>query len=273
MPTFSAATVAGPHGPVPIRRYPSASESALESAATLRAAPAPAPTFVWVHGGAFMSGGLDQAETHEVAVALAAAGIPVVTVDYRLLSRGHRFPVALDDLCAAVGEISADAPAGLVLGGASAGACLAAGAALRWHREGAPALRGVVFAYGLFHAVIPSPPADLRRWLIGLRRIKHHPLLARGLARVYAGAVPDPLAFPGGHPVDGMPPALMLDAEHDVLRASGARFADELRAAEVPLDYAVVPGTRHAFLHRPHDPGFAVGIARILGWIRALPVA
>ena len=37
--------------------------------------------FVWVHGGAFVFGDLDMPEAHEVGLALAARGVPVLSVD------------------------------------------------------------------------------------------------------------------------------------------------------------------------------------------------
>ena len=65
-------TVAGRHGSVPVRRYKT------------DAAPG-APAVVWLHGGAFSHGGLDQDESHAVGIALAGAGIPATAVDYRLV--------------------------------------------------------------------------------------------------------------------------------------------------------------------------------------------
>ncbi len=64
--------VTGPHGPVPGRRH-----------APVRAR---STRLLRVHGGAFVSGGLAQRESHQVAVALAARGGPVATVDYRKAS-------------------------------------------------------------------------------------------------------------------------------------------------------------------------------------------
>jgi acetyl esterase len=69
--------VMGPHGPIPVRRY--TPPAGVPGAAT---------SILWVHGGAFMWGGLDQPESDAVARGLAAAGFPVVTLAYRL----GRFP-------------------------------------------------------------------------------------------------------------------------------------------------------------------------------------
>jgi acetyl esterase/lipase len=53
---------------------------------------------VWAHGGGFAAGDLDMPEAHAVATALAARGIAVVSVDYRLVGPGCRYPAPSDDV-------------------------------------------------------------------------------------------------------------------------------------------------------------------------------
>ncbi|TPW78191.1 alpha/beta hydrolase [Schumannella soli] len=310
---MTADAVEGPHGPVPVRRYsPPADVAAI------------APPLIWLHGGAFVSGGLDQLESHAVGLALAARGIPVTTVDYRLTGRTSflrpsprarvvRHPIPVDDVAAVLAdarrrslaaatpwpgaESNAEADAasagGVLLGGASAGACLAAAAALDalatrdtpdslagpdassapTPRALAAPIRGLLLAYGVFHAAMPPRSAELRSRVTGYRRYTHIPPTYALMMLNYAGsraALADPRAFPGGHPLAGLPPTLMLDADHDVLRASGERFAAELAEHAVPLERHVLPGSRHAFLHRPDDPDFARGIQLIAGWAARL---
>ncbi|TFD25095.1 hypothetical protein E3T27_09930 [Cryobacterium lyxosi] len=98
--------IQGFHGPIPVRRY-----SSPIGMTPVRSAP-----IVWIHGGGFFKGNLDQPKSHDVARSLAAAGFQVVTVDYRLAtismlrrsSSGFRrspavhFPVPVDDVVAAV---------------------------------------------------------------------------------------------------------------------------------------------------------------------------
>ncbi|WEO76988.1 alpha/beta hydrolase [Cryobacterium sp. SO2] len=257
------ATVDGPHGPVPVRRY-------APTGTTAR------PPIVWVHGGGFFKGDLDLPETHEVARALAAAGFPVVTVDYRLATvgpglgrRGIRYPVPVDDVVAVLRAVQLEYPDGVILGGASAGACLAAGAVLRLAADGAPPICGVFLAYGFFHASLPPRSLEVLGRLRGRRKYTHLPTLLNLTNRNYAGtaaALAEPFAFPGGHPLHAFPPALLLDAESDSMRASGEQFARELTAAAVPVEYHVLPGTVHAFLNRPHDPGFGRAIDLIGVW-------
>ena len=121
----------GPHGPVPVRVY-------RPSPATARR-----PCLVWMHGGAFMAGDLDMPEADSVARELAhRAGAVVVCVDYRLAVDGVTYPVPHDDVVAAFrwvarrgGALGID-PDAIAIGGASAGANLAAGAALRLRDDG-----------------------------------------------------------------------------------------------------------------------------------------
>jgi len=260
-----ADTVAGPHGPIPVRRYTPAETTT-------------GPPIVWVHGGGFFRGDLDLPETHEVARALASAGFPVVTVDYRLATvgprlgrRGIRYPVPVDDIVAVLRAVQEEYPDGVILGGASAGACLSAATVLRLASEDAPPLRGVFLAYGFFHAALPVRSPEVIGRLHGRRKYTHLPFLLNLTNLNYAGtaaSLADPFAFPGGHPLHGFPPVLMLDAESDSMRASGGQFARELTDAAVPVEYHVLPGTAHAFLNRPGEPVFARATGMIAEWAR-----
>ena len=127
---------------------------------------------VWAHGGGFAGGDLDMPEADGVARALAARGVTVVSVDYALAPTapawaegigasardGAHYPAASDDVITAFRWAfeSELCPGPWALGGASAGANLAAGATLRLlHDVGlSPAL--VVLAYPTLLAVQPA---------------------------------------------------------------------------------------------------------------------
>ncbi|SDN46132.1 acetyl esterase [Cryobacterium flavum] len=265
--------IEGPHGSIPVRWYsPPVGTASVESA-----------TIVWIHGGGFFKGSLDQPESDDVARTLAAAGFTVVTVAYRLAristwrrsasglvwAPGLHYPVPVDDVVAAVREVQRDSPNGVILGGASAGACLSAAAVLRLADGGADALVGAFFAYGFFHAALPKRSRQLRGRLRGRRRFGHAPMLLNLMNLHYAGtrtALAQPHAFAGGHPLQGFPPTLMVDADRDSMRSSGDQFAQELSAAGVALDYNVLPGTFHAFLNRPYELSFSDGMRLIIDW-------
>lgn len=268
-------SILGPHGSIPVRWYSPADGTERNGAATI----------VWIHGGGFFKGDLDHPESHDVARTLAAAGFTVVTVAYRLVTvakfqrsaRGFgwtpalRYPVPVDDVVAVVRAVQREAPNGVILGGASAGACLSAGAVLRLIDDAADALVGVIFAYGFFHPQLPKRLPDLRSRLRGRRRFVHTPLLLNLMNLHYAGrraALAERHAFAGGHAMHDFPSTLMIDADRDSMRSSGGQFAQELSAAGCLVDYHKLPGTFHAFLNRPHGFGYADGMRLIVNWAR-----
>lgn len=242
----------------------------------------PGPTLLWLHGGGFFRGGLDQPEAHDVARSLAARGVRVATVDYRLapppglglvagrlMPSRSRYPGALDDVVTAYGEVADRSPEGVIVGGASAGACLAAAATLRTIDEGRPPV-GAVFAYGFFHPAHP-PMAEARHRSGGHRGLSHARWALDVMNRNYAGsptALADRLAFPGGHDLSGFPRTLVVAAERDNMRASGDLFAGELADAGVDVRHHVLPGTRHAFLNRPRLAEYAHTVSLVAEWTR-----
>lgn len=272
--TITDELIDGRHGPIPVRRYASATGPSQNK-----------EPLIWLHGGAFSWGGLDQLESHAVACALANEGWPIVTVDYRLAPPwswmkkpkpgdlpGIRFPVPLEDVIDVTNAIRKKAPHGrFLLGGASAGACLAAAATLRLRDEKNEGPDRLILAYGTFHAALPALTPEIKARVRGRYGIaQFNPATVERMNRNYAGspaAMADSHAFPGGADLSGFPPTLMLDADHDTLRASGHSFRDELITAGTALEYRVIADSRHGFLDKPETPTFAEGIRRIHGWL------
>ena len=206
---------------------------------------APAP-FLWVHGGGFVLGGLDQTESDAPARFLAAAGHWVRTLDYRLAPNiglfreptlgpaPGRFPAAHHDVIDVATALRAEGGVSVDIGGASAGANLAAGAVLAMRDGGMETPRSVVLAYGALHSAIPED-AQVESSLRGpLARWFFNPAMTRRMNVNYVGEVAglgQAYAFPGGSDLHGFPPTLVLDASNDRLRGSGHAFAEELRSA------------------------------------------
>jgi acetyl esterase/lipase len=243
----------GPHGPVPVRVYtPSA------------AVPSDAPCLVWLHGGGFIGGDLDMPEGDWTAREVcAAAGAVVVSVDYRLSVGGVCYPVPHDDTVAAVtwvrdraGEFGID-PARITIGGASAGANLTAGAALKLRDRDAWVPAALALVYPALHARVPSPSASLASLLAELPPLFHEPpQQANPLSENYLGgslSSADGYAFPAGAILDGLCPTLVLNAEYDHLRASGEAFTAALALAGVDVRQVTIPGMLHGFLNLPAD--------------------
>jgi acetyl esterase len=261
--------ISGPHGDIPLRTY--APESGK-----------PRLGLVWAHGGAFYGGDLDMPENDWVARQLASHGIMVVTVDYHLSplldgdSSATRFPfpAASEDVTAAFTWATTSITCSWAIGGASAGGNLAAGAALRLRDSGGPLPRAMVLAYPVLHAALPPVSAELAAKVRGLP-----PDLAFGadeIARMNlsyvqrAEALAEAYAFPGGHDVAGLPPALILNGDADSLRASGQRFAAELAVSGVDVTVVREPGTTHGHLNEPHNPAAPRSIARIVHWLNGV---
>jgi acetyl esterase len=227
---------------------------------------------------------VDMPEADWVARSLAARGVTVVSVDYRLAGEGCRYPTPSDDVLAAwrwtlasADELGVD-PARLAIGGASAGANLATGAVLRLLGDAQADLpAGVFLAYPTLLAVQPAPDAALRALLdANPAADRFRPAGVRAMYEEYLGGPVDdaPLpAVPGlaaASDVAGFPPVLMINGEADELRVSGEVFAATLAAARVPLELVVEPGTEHGHLNRPDEAAASDSIERVVRWIATL---
>lgn len=267
----SESAVAGRDGVVTIRDYEPAGR-------TDDRAP-----FLWVHGGAFMSGGLDQRESDAVARAIATRGRRVRALNYRVVPRfpltkrgsyrptDNHFPAALDDISDVLADLERRCGRSVAIGGASAGACLVAGALLRLRDGGHKLPPTVVLAYGIFHSELPPLSESVRQRTTGpARSFQFSPGLVHRMNRNYAGsdeAMSNPYAFPGGADLTGLPPTLVIDGDRDTLRASGELFAKELASYAVDVDHVVVPGSRHGFFSMPKSASFATGIEATVAWL------
>jgi acetyl esterase/lipase len=240
--------------------------------------------FLWIHGGGFAGGGLDQKESDAPARYLAASGRRVRTVDYRLVPvpslfrdqkprpSANRYPAALHDVIDVAQDLSTVTGGPIAMGGASAGANLAAAAAMMSRDEGTLDLLALVYVYGAFHFAVPDNPqieSELRGPLV---KWMFNPKMAHRICLNYVG---DPAlmapgyAFPAGADVHALPPSLLLNSENDRLRSSGEVFADELRAAGVDVHEETVPGARHGFLNAFRKPRFAEELSKIENWLAA----
>ncbi|MFF5289626.1 alpha/beta hydrolase [Paractinoplanes globisporus] len=273
--------IEGPHGEVPVRIYRSGEGGAAYG-------------LVWAHGGAFVGGDLDMPESDWVARQLARRGVVVVAVDYRLapvpevwLAAGgddrlppgpaerFHYPVASEEVASAFAwatTCDARIPAGdWAIGGASAGANLTAGAALRLRDAGGPLPRTLLLAYPVVHAELPPLPAELAAKVRALP-----PQSALGAEAVSMlnlnyvrdpEALKEPYAFPGGHDLSGLPPTFVVNSDRDSLRASGQKFGAELAAAGVDVVVIREDGTAHGHLNEPDNPAALRTVTRMADWL------
>ena len=222
--------------------------------------------FVYYHGGGWVIGAIDEFDT--LARKLAArTGCAVVLPDYRLAPE-FRYPTAVDDAYAAlewvaqrVGEI-AGGEVPIVVGGDSAGGNLAAVVAQRSRDRGGPAVAFQALVY-------PVTDADVDN--ASYRSDENQLMLTRdGMIWFWDHYAPDEAqrketdASPlQAEDLSGLPPAVVILAEYDVLRDEGQAYADRLQAAGVPVQVHVHPGQMHAFFTLLMLPGHDEAIDQI----------
>ncbi len=210
---------------------------------------------VYLHGGGWVLGAIDDFDV--LAHALAAkSGCAVLLPDYRLAPE-FPFPAGLEDaedtLMFAVREIAAlcgrDVP--VVVAGDSAGANLATVAARRLRGRVDLALQ--VLAYPVTDA---DPGRDsYRRHGTGLPLTRTDMDWFFGLY-VPAGRRSDPDVSPLRAPdLSGLPPALVLLAEYDVLHDEGEAYAQAMARAGVPVTLRRLDGLTHGFLRLHNHVG------------------
>lgn len=243
--------VPGPHGPVAVRLYRPAGR------------PASGAGLLWAHGGGFAYGDLDMAEAHVVSAELAARhGVVVASVGYRLATPEVGYPVPLDDVHAAWewfagAAASLGATGRLGIGGASAGAALTGGVAVRVRDGGGPVPDALLMAYPAVHFPVPAPSDayvdELRAVPPGIRLGPEAMLdLTRGYLHRLSGVPAD--AFCGNGDVRGLPPTSVVLSDVDDLRPSGELFVLQLQDAGVPVRSMVAAGMLHGHLDLPPLP-------------------
>ncbi|TPW77470.1 alpha/beta hydrolase fold domain-containing protein [Schumannella soli] len=206
----------------------------------------PMPTQLWLHGGGFFAGTIDEVLNDRLSARRALdSGVQIVSLEYRLAPEAH-YPAQIEDALGALEALDADADrlgvdtSRLGIGGNSAGAAIAASTALHARDAGVE----------LLHVTLEVPPTAMPPvgdsavefatgfGLDGVEQIIH----------LYAG--PDGPADGYIAPLDvadltELPPHLILVAEYDPLRDSGTQYAERLGAAGVDVDLYFGPGHLH----------------------------
>ncbi len=209
------------------------------------------PVHVHLHGGAFIMR-YPQMDDFFCRFVVARARVAVVNVDYLAAPR-VRYPVAQEqthDVLAWLGEHAGEwsLDAGRVsIGGFSGGGNLAASACLQARDRGSAAPRLQVLGVPSLDVAgdIHGKPSTIANPMIG-------PDLLRLVRATYfrdAQRRSEPYASPLlVDSVAGLPPTVVLTAEHDSLRAEGDAYAARLADAGVPVEHHVVPRRDHYFL-------------------------
>ncbi|MBP1822947.1 alpha/beta hydrolase fold domain-containing protein [Mycobacterium sp. OAE908] len=208
----------------------------------------PLPVVVFFHGGGWIGGSIDLYD-EPCATLARRVGALVVSPDYRLAPE-HPFPAATDDAAAAlrwaadhISEVGGD-PERIAVAGESAGANLAAVAALRARDEGGPSLRA---------QVLVTPPVDFLADTESRKQFAHGPILsmetAMRMAALYLGDPANamsPHASPArAEDLSGLPPALVITMEIDPTRDESENYAQALATAGVPTVCRRIKGLCH----------------------------
>ncbi|KAK2769883.1 hypothetical protein FQN53_005840 [Emmonsiellopsis sp. PD_33] len=235
---------------VPGRCFTPAAEKAPESGW---------PVLIYFHGGGWVLGNIDT-ENVVCTNICARAECVVVTVDYRLAPE-NPFPAAVHDSWEAVLWVLSEGRTRLNLdtnrigvGGSSAGGNLASVMAHRCVARNFPPLR-----IQLLSVPVTDNTATINN-NSAYRDYEHTPALPALKMLWYrrhylpqesdwANPEASPLFYPDDSPTwAGLPRAVVMVGELDVLREEGEKYAAKLRKAGIQADLHVMEGMPHPFL-------------------------
>ena len=210
------------------------------------------PAFMFIHGGGWILG---DYPTHERLIRdlVAGSGAAAVYVDYTP-SPEARYPVAINQIYAATrwvaengAQIQVDGKR-LAVAGNSVGGNMAAVVALMAKEKKGPSLRGQVLLWPVTNANFENASYDafaeghfltrnMMKWFWDAYTTD--PQQRREIYASPLQATPDQLS--------GLPPALIVTAEKDVLRDEGEAYGRKLDAAGVPVVVTRYNGMIHDF--------------------------
>ncbi|NUB24085.1 alpha/beta hydrolase fold domain-containing protein [Azospirillum brasilense] len=213
------------------------------------------PALLYLHGGGFTSGSLEEAETAAAAIAESVPAL-VVSVGYSL-APAHCFPTATHDAHQAALWTLAEArdlnitKGGLGVAGHDAGGHVAASLTFLARDQGEVDIRA---------QALLGPMLDPSLTRAGDAQAMQCDVPAAAYARCYRAYLPDAAqrVHPYAAPLDsrrlaGLPPTLIVTAQKDVLRIEAEQYAANLIGAGVPTEVTRFPAISHAALpgHRP----------------------
>lgn len=234
----------------------------------------PQALLVYFHGGGWVVGSIEEFDPlcRELAV---RTGIAVALVEYRKAPE-HAFPGPVDDAWTALEWLAKrqDALLGkslpLLVGGDSAGGNLAIATTLLAREKKGPEIAGQLLIYPVTDCRLdrPSYTDAANQLMTNLDTMRYY----------WSHYVPDPaerqkpLASPcRASDLSSLPPAVVVTAEHDVLRDEGEEYAQLLRNAGVRVELRRFSGQMHGFLMM-HGilPGSDDGVAFAAAALRRL---
>jgi len=201
---------------------------------------------IWIHGGGYILGSAEDDRARKIAEELDCA---VVSVDYRLAPEDP-FPAGIEDCQAALLWVSERAQdlridaSRLAIGGASAGAGMAAGLALMNRDQSGPSLAMQLLLYPMLDNLHDTPSGH----------ITNNPVWNRQTSlnawEMYLDGVPGKDASPYAAAIRAtelkeLPPAYICVGAEDLFRDENIEYARKLNEAGVPAELTVYPGLFH----------------------------
>lgn len=214
----------------------------------------PLPVIVFLHRGGWVFGSLDECEGLCRHLANQTNSI-VAAVEYRLAPE-NKFPIPFQDCLDATEWVCQNAPSfsgdktKIIIAGESAGGNMAAAVALNFRDHYELKLAGQL----LFYPVLTS---DLDKKLYDESPDKA--LLSYENMQFFLSAYlnsPEDGENPYVSPLKSknlasLPPCFIITAEFDALKTEGAKYAEALKHAGVPVKIKCYPKVIHGFLDLP----------------------
>ena len=208
-----------------------------------------------IHGGGMVMGSVEQMQAGPAALA-AAAGVPVVSVEYRLAPE-NPFPAPQEDCHSALSWLAAQAgvfgfdPSRIVVAGESAGGGLAAALTIMARDLGGPAIAGQLLTYPMLDHRTGSDACPYNNpttgefiWTRASNRFGWAALQGDyKAADARRGWFSPSLA----EDLTGLPPAYIATGSLDLFFDENLDYARRLVAAGVPVDLHSYAGAIHAF--------------------------
>ena len=201
---------------------------------------------LYLHGGGYCVGSV-RSHTPMASKLAAAAGLPVLIVDYRLAPE-HPFPAAVDDAVTVFRWLVAQglAPGRIAIAGDSAGGGLTLAALLALREQGGP-------VPGAAACISPWTDLTLSGPSIGAN-VDGDPMLDGPRLQTYAdwylgedGDPCHPLASPRFADLAGLSPVIVHAAEDEVLVDDARLVAEAIEAAGGTVAYRAWPAAFHVF--------------------------
>ncbi len=239
-------------------------------------APAMLPVIVYLHGTGWVFG---STQTHDRLIRELAVGVQAAVVfpEYRL-SPEASYPTALEESYMAVkwvaaygGEHGLD-PQRLAVAGDSVGGNMTAAVTLLSRERGGPDIRLQLLFYPVTDASFDT--ASYHQFAEGYHLRRDAMMWCWDQYTRHPGERNEITASPlraSTEQLQGLPPALVITAEADVLRDEGEAYANKLRAAGVRVTAARFQGTIHDFVMLnalAHTAAARGAIALATAWLR-----